>query len=97
MVIHTLLLQTKPETTDEEMQKVLEKVKMLKQKIPGIVSVQAGKNKNESNYGYTYGFVMHFVDEEHLQAYFPHPEHKAVSPELRRLCVSLLNFDLPEE
>ncbi|MBV9258779.1 MAG: Dabb family protein [Ktedonobacteraceae bacterium] len=97
MIVHTLLLQPKPETTNEEMQAVLERVKMLKQKIPGIVDVQAGKNKNAGNHGYTYGFIMRFVDEEHLQAYFPHPEHKAVSPELRRLCASLLNFDLSGE
>jgi len=70
---------------------------MLKQKIHGIVDVQAGKNKNGSNQGYTYGFIMRFVDEEHFQAYFPHPEHKAVSSELRKLCTSLLNFDLTEE
>lgn len=97
MIIHTLLLQPKPETTEEEMQAVLERVKALKEKIPGIVDIHAGKNENVGNQIYTYGFVMRFIDREHLQAYFPHPEHKAVSPELRRLCTSLLNFDISIE
>src|SRR5450432_3583235 len=97
MIIHTLLLQPKPETTDEDMQRVFEQVKALREKIPGIIDIQAGKNENLGNLGYTYGFVMRFVDESSLQAYFPHPEHKAVSPELRRLSTSLLNFDLLEE
>jgi len=97
MIIHTLLLQPKPETTKEEMQSVLARVKALKDKIPGLVDIQADENRNTSNQGYTYGFIMRFVDQEHFQAYFPHPEHKAVSPELRRLCTSLLNFDIAEE
>jgi heme-degrading monooxygenase HmoA len=95
VILHTLLLQPKSETTAEEMQAVLAQVKALQQKIPGIVDIQAGENSNVHNQGYTFGFVMRFVDEEHFKAYFPHPEHRAVGAELRRLCAVLLNFDLP--
>ena len=97
MILHILLLQPKPETTAEEMQIILEKVKALREKIPGIVEIQASANRNTFNQGYTYGFVMTFVDEDHLKAYSPHPEHKAVSSELRRLCEKLLNFDIAKE
>jgi heme-degrading monooxygenase HmoA len=93
MIVHVLLLQPKPETTHEEMLNVLEQVKALKDKIPGIIDIQVSQNRNPNNYGYTYGFVMSFVDEEHLKAYSPHPEHRAVSAQLRRLCSTLLNFD----
>ncbi len=95
MIIHTLLLQPRPETTREEMLAILERVQALKDKIPGIVNIQAGENRNQFHQGYTYGFIMTFVDEEHLRAYSPHPEHKAVSGDLRRLCEKLLNFDIP--
>src|ERR1051326_2920748 len=97
MITHIVLLQPKPETTHEEMIAVLEQVKALKEKIPGLLDVQAGENKHSANQGYTYGFVMRFVDEEHLKAYSPHPAHRAVSPELRRLSTHLLNFDIPQE
>jgi len=40
---------------------------------------------------------MRFDSEEHLKAYSPHPAHRAVSPELRRLSTYLLNFDIPDE
>ncbi|HLZ60825.1 MAG TPA: Dabb family protein [Ktedonosporobacter sp.] len=93
MITHILLLEPKPETMDEEMLAVLERVKALQEKIPGIMSVQTSKNLNQFHHGFTYGFVMSFVDKEHLQAYSPHPEHKAVSADLRRLCSKLLNFD----
>jgi antibiotic biosynthesis monooxygenase (ABM) superfamily enzyme len=96
MIIHIVLLQPKPETTQEEMEAILERFKALKGKIPGLLEVQAGANRHSANQGYTYGFVMRFVDEEHLKAYSPHPAHRAISPELRRLSTYLLNFDIPD-
>jgi heme-degrading monooxygenase HmoA len=97
MIMHIVLLQPKSEATPEEIQTVLDRAKALQHKIPGIIEVQAGENRNSNNYGYTYGMVMRFTNEAHLQAYFPHPEHRAVGAELRRLCSSLMNFDLPQE
>jgi antibiotic biosynthesis monooxygenase (ABM) superfamily enzyme len=97
LITHIVLLQPKPETTPEEMEAVLEQVKALKGKIPGLIQVQAGANQHNAHQGYTYGFVMRFTDEEHLKAYSPHPAHRAVSPELRRLSTYLLNFDIPDE
>jgi len=96
-MIHTLLLQPKPETTPEEMETALDHVRALQHTIPGITNVQVGKNRNSNNFGYTYGLIIYFADEAHFQAYFPHPEHKAVGVELRRLCTTLLNFDIPQE
>ena|SRR5579884_811610 len=97
MILHMVFLQPKPETTREEMLTVLERVKALKGQIPGLLDVQASENKHAANQGYTYGFVMTFENEEALKAYSPHPAHRAVSPDLRSLSTSLLNFDLPQE
>ncbi len=97
MIIHIVLLQPKPETMSEELEAVLERVRALKGQISGLLAVQAGANRHQANQGYTYGFVMQFENEEYLRAYSPHPAHKAVSPELRRLCTALLNFDIPQE
>jgi antibiotic biosynthesis monooxygenase (ABM) superfamily enzyme len=96
LITHIVLLQPKPETTSEETEAVLEQVKALKGKIPGLIEVQVGANGHTAHQGYTYGFVMRFVDDEHLKAYSPHPAHRVVSPELRRLSTYLLNFDIPD-
>ena len=96
MIIHAVFLQLKAEITHEEIQAALDRVKALQGKIPGIIDIQAGENRNASNQGYTFGFLMRFVDEAHLQAYFPHPEHRVVGAELRRLSNSIMNFDLPQ-
>jgi len=97
LITHIVLLQPKSETTTEEMEAVLERVKALKGQIPGLIEVQVGANRHYAHQGYTYGFVMRFDTEEHLKAYSPHPAHRAVSPELRRLSTYLLNFDLPDD
>lgn len=97
MIIHIVLLQPKPETTPEQMEAVLEQVKDLKDKIPGLLEVQAGANRHNVHQDYTYGFVMHFDNEEHLKAYSPNPHHKAVSSQLRQLSSAILNFDIPRE
>src|SRR5258707_3925163 len=98
MIFYIVLLNLKPETTEEEINIVLERTKALQQKIPGITYVHAGANKNDTKHqGYTSGFVMGFVDDTHLLAYDSHPEHQLVSKELRRISSSILYFALPED
>ncbi len=100
MIIHTVLLQPKPESTPEIMQGVLGQVRALQESIPGIVEVHIGENLNitEKNRGYTYGFAMYFGDEQQLQAYYAsHTVHKVVrkvSMEIRRTCENVIDFDL---
>ncbi len=94
MILHVVLLQPKPETTPEEIQHALELVKVLKETIPGILDIQAGENRHHAPQGFTYGFVIRFATEEDLKNYFPHPDHRKVGPELRRICTQLQNFDL---
>jgi len=94
MVTHVVLLQPKPETPENEITAALDHVRALRDAIPGIVDVQAGKNLSSYNQGYTYGFVMKFVDAEHLKADAPHPTHQNVSQELLHICQKIIDFDI---
>ncbi len=94
MITHIVLLQPKPEITLEEITNALNQVQALQQVIPGIIEVEAGENLSVNHQGYTYGFVMKFADQEHLRAYAPHPAHRIVSDELRRICSSIIDFDM---
>jgi len=96
MIIHVVLLQPKAQTTEEEITTALEHVKALQRVIPGILAIAAGKNQSSYHHGYTYGIIMRFVDEAHLQAHHPHPAHQAVVEELDDLCEQTIDFDLPE-
>ncbi len=58
MLTHVVLLKPKAEISEDEIARALDHVQARKQAIPGIVSVEAGKNLNGSNQGYTHGFVI---------------------------------------
>ena len=96
MITHVVLLQPKASTTNEELTAFLERVKALQQVIPGIISVSVGENRSIYHGGFTYGIIMHFVDEAHLQAHHSHPAHLIVVEELDGLCQQSIDFDLPE-
>jgi hypothetical protein len=96
VIAHVVLFKPKAETTPQEIEQVLKQVRKLQQSIPGIVDVQAGENISEKHQGYTYGFIMRFVDETHLQAYAPHPAHQPVSDAIRRVCSHVIDFDLKQ-
>jgi hypothetical protein len=94
MISHVVLLQPKSEVTEEEIITVLDHVRKLQQHIAGILETQVGKNLAENLQGFSYGFVMRFVDAEHLKAYATHPAHEVVSKELRDMCQSIIDFDI---
>lgn len=96
MITHIVLLQPKPEISLEETRTALDHVQALKDTIPGIVDVEIGQNMSRNHHGYTYGFIMRFIDAEHLKAYAPHPQHQVVSNELRSICTSIIDFDIEE-
>ncbi len=94
MITHVVLLQPKDEVTDNEITGALNHVRALQDTIPGIIEVQVGENMSTYNQGYTHGFVMRFVDAEHLKAYAPHPAHQVVSEELQRISQKIIDFDI---
>jgi heme-degrading monooxygenase HmoA len=96
MIDHVVLLQPKAEVTEEEITRVLSHVQGLQETIPGIVEARVGKNLSMNHQGYVYGFVMRFIDKEHLKAYVPHPAHQVVSKELQNICQSIIDFDILE-
>lgn len=94
MITHVVLLNPKTEVSADEIERVLDHVRGLQKDIPGIIETRVGKNLSANHQGYTYGFVMHFVDKEHLKAYAPHPAHQVVSRELQAICESIIDFDI---
>lgn len=94
MITHVVLLQPKVGVSDDEITALLQRVEALRESVPGIVSISTGKNKSTYHQGYTYGIIMRFVDEAHLEAHHPHPAHVAVVEELDRLCERSIDFDL---
>ena len=94
MLTHVVLLQPRPETTEEQIKTALDHVKALQEAVSGIIDVQAGRNLSDYNQGYTHGFIMQFIDSEHLKVYASHPAHQLVSKELQHICQKIIDFDV---
>jgi heme-degrading monooxygenase HmoA len=81
MQIHIALYKWKRSATPEQIQHALDKVKAL-QKIPGIIEITCAENTSKYNGGYTHVIFVRGEDQEALDAYRNHPEHKLVANEI---------------
>ena len=77
MVRHTVLVHFK---TDADVPAIFAALTSLQQKIPGIISISAGRDCSPEGLqrGATHGFTVDFVDAAARDAYLPNPEHQKV-------------------
>lgn len=98
MTRHFGVFQFKPEITQAQIDESFTALVDLKNKIPGLQSVEHGPYKSDEglNDGFTHGFIMTFDSAEHRDNYLPHPDHlkvvNLVQPRLERIVV--FDFDL---
>ena len=76
MVEHIVLFKTTAAATDEQRQRAMAELKLLKDKVPGIIDLSVGRNFSTRNQGYDIGLVVRFVDRAALEVYLPHPAHR---------------------
>jgi hypothetical protein len=98
MTRHFGVFQFKTNITQEQIDESFVALVDLKNKIPGLLSVEHGPYKSDEglNDGFTHGFIMTFDSPESRDAYLPHPDHlkvvDLVQPRLERLVV--FDFDI---
>lgn len=98
MTRHFGVFQFKAGITQEQIDESFVALVDLKNKIPGLQSVEHGPYKSDEglNDGFTHGFIMTFDTPEARDAYLPHPDHlkvvDLVQPRLERLVV--FDFDV---
>ena len=78
-LFHVVSLKFKPSATKEQIKAVEDAFVALKEKIPGIASLDWGTNASPEKHdkGFTHCFVLSFASEKDRDAYLPHPAHKA--------------------
>lgn len=98
MTRHFGIFQFKPEITQAQIDESFAALVDLKNKIPGLQSVEHGPYQSAEglNDGFTHGFIMTFDSAEDRDNYLPHPEHvkvaELVQPRLERLVVFDFNL-----
>ena len=74
---HVVCFKFKESAKKTEIERVEKEFSALKDKIPGILSLEWGKNNSPENLNkdFTHCFIVSFKDEEARKVYLPHPEH----------------------
>jgi len=94
VVEHVVCFQLKPDVTPDQEAKFVEMLRGLKDGIPEIVDLTAGKTFTpERGKGYSIGLVVRFRDKEGLAVYGPHPHHQPVVQMVRQICDNVLAID----
>lgn len=78
MVEHLVWFKLRTDAPQAAKEQLLAELVALKDRIPGIIDASAGADFSGRAAGYTHGFVVRFVDRAALEAYHPHPAHRAV-------------------
>jgi hypothetical protein len=78
VVEHLVMFKFKVDVADSEMEAAAAGLRALKDKIPGVIHITAGKNFTERSQGHQMGLVVRLKDRDALATYAKHPEHVKV-------------------
>lgn len=96
MIIHLALFKWKQGTKQETIDNALQKVKQLKDKCEGIFHIFCGENYHKEAKGYTYGIVVIAQNQESLDRYRQHPNHKILAKDIEAIEEDGLGFDFKD-
>ena len=96
MVVHIVLLSTRPGVSANDLADLGQRISVLAQTVCGPENAIVGENVTEEPLaeGFDFGFVFHFQNTGALDAYHVNPTHLAVSLLIRDLASKVLVFDL---
>jgi hypothetical protein len=95
MVRHILVLQLRHGASAEDVEACRVALAALVGNIPGLVNCHWGQNiaPDDRRDGFTHGFTMDFVDQQSLDAYGPHPDHRVAKAKVRETFERIAVFD----
>lgn len=95
MVVHVVLLRTRPGVSATELAELEQRISLLAQTVCGPDNSKVGKNVTEEPlaHGFDFGFVLRFHNRGALDAYHVNPTHLAVSLLIRDIASKVLVFD----
>lgn len=95
-VRHIVAFKYKANVSEAQIKKVNKAFKKLKNKIPGILSLEIGTNYDANNLNpeFTHTYMLTFANEQARDAYLPHPEHKKFAQLLNQLNMVERSFEM---
>ena len=96
MLQHIVLIKFKPGTTEEQIRAAFEHARELPQSIDAVQEVTLGRNRADSDHGYTHALVVLLAREEALHEYLEHPvRRRFVDEHLAPLEEQRIEVDVP--
>jgi hypothetical protein len=94
-LFHVVSLKFKPGATKEQIELVEKSFAALKEKVPGITSLNWGTNVSpeKRDKGFTHCFVLTFASDKDRDAYLVHEDHKAFGQVLRPVMEDVMVID----
>jgi len=77
-VLHVVLFRWKPDASPDQVAQARQALLGLAEHIPGIQEIQCGDNFSERSRGFQTVLFVRFANRQALEAYLPHPAHRAV-------------------
>jgi hypothetical protein len=84
---HVVVFKYSESATEEQIQRVTDEFRSLKDRIPGILAFEHGVNDSPEGHdqGFTHVYLMTFENAAARDTYLPHPEHEKFGEFLRGL------------
>jgi heme-degrading monooxygenase HmoA len=94
MQVHLALYRWKAGTSSEQITEAMQAVEALASKVPGIVEISTGVNTSQYNEGYSHVILVRGENQEAIEAYRQHPDHKKVADAISLLEEHGIGVDL---
>lgn len=96
MITHIALFAWKEHVSPKDIQKALDDVKALKEKVPDLIDIRCGENFSRWSEGFTHAVIVSAKDHESLEAYRTHPDHVEVAGRIEVMELKSLGVDFED-
>jgi hypothetical protein len=96
MITHIALFVWKENADPIDIQRALEDVKALREKVPGLIDIKYGENFSRWSEGFTHAVIVLAESEESLDAYRKHPDHVDVAQRIEAMESKSLGVDFKD-
>jgi hypothetical protein len=96
VIQHIVLLKWKPGTTDEQVLDAFAQARGIPNEVPGVKRLTIGRNRTESDHGFTHALSVQLDSEEALARYLEHPARAAfIADHLGPIEEQRIEIDIP--
>jgi hypothetical protein len=96
LIQHIVLVKWKPGTTEEEILEAFGDARRLLEQIPTVRNLTIGRNRADSDHGFTHALIVNLANEAALRSYLEHPTRlRYVEERMQPLEEQRIEIDVP--